>query len=151
MKTKLFIALFLLQTSFCIAYNRRRTISVGDGNHASIEIKNAISERFNKWLIKGEFEKNSEYEIRVRNANDSLQKITNQVVNDIKDGYLHHGADWHNDIYNVESETMLILGKEGGFWSKDSLIISIPPIIAKTIKAEHSSSIFFIMVILIRY
>ncbi len=46
------------------------------------EIKDAITENFNKWLVKGEFETNAEYEKRIKNdSEETLKKITEEKVN----------------------------------------------------------------------
>ncbi|MEI6556358.1 MAG: caspase family protein [Paludibacter sp.] len=118
MKTKLFIALLLLQTSLCFAYR---------GESATKEIKDAISTRFNQWLVKSEFEKNSDYEIRLKNSDEKLKEITKDVLTSVKSRYLkgiHYGRFGG---YNVDDETYLIKVLDDSL----NITIKIPPSIAK--------------------
>jgi len=71
MKTKLVILFFLIVTlsSFAQEYS------------ATKEIKDAISESFNEWLLKGEFETSAEYMNRVKDSsNIVLGKISNSKM-----------------------------------------------------------------------
>lgn len=52
---------------------------------ATEEIKDAISEEFNEWLKKSDYETNADYEKRVKTeSEDELKKITNETTIEIK-------------------------------------------------------------------
>ena len=76
MKTKLIILMLLFQMA--LSYSQS----------ASKEIKDAVAKEFNQWLEKGQFEKNGEYESRMKKADEKLQAITNEITASIKTKYL---------------------------------------------------------------
>lgn len=118
MKTKLFITLLFLQTSLCFAYN---------GESASKQIKDFIATKFNKWLIKSDFEKNSDYETRLKSSDEKFKEITSDVLTSVKSEYLKEIHYGRFAGYNAEDETYLIKVLNDSL----NITIKIPPSISE--------------------
>ncbi|MEI6556359.1 MAG: caspase family protein [Paludibacter sp.] len=129
MKTKLIITLLLFQF----------TLNVFGQESATQEIKDNVAKQFNQWLKKGEFEKTTEYEARIKNANDTLEKLTQNVIAELKSSYIIQ--DMRNIYYkkyksvssisyNADDETFL-MRKVAINSDYDSITIKVSPKLAK--------------------
>lgn len=125
MKTVLIIIMLFLQSVFAFAQRQES---------ASKEIKDAIAKEFNQWLEKGEFEKNAEYESRMKKADEKLQAITNEVAISTKTKYLKRSLVGVLGEYNADDETYLIEVNSSDAYSAaadpQKLVIKVPPKIA---------------------
>lgn len=125
MKTVLIIIMLFLQSVFAFAQRQES---------ASKEIKDAIAKEFNQWLEKGEFEKNAEYESRMKKADEKLQAITNEVAISTKTKYLKRSLAGVLGEYNADDETYLIEVNSSYANSvaadPQKLVIKVPPKIA---------------------
>jgi hypothetical protein len=129
MRTIIVIILLLLQTIFSYSQN------------ATEEAKSAIEDSFNSWVEKGEFEKNSDYEARIKKSDKQLQIITDSVINSIKDSYLQSSFAGILKEYNADDETYLMYLYHGEKYAYDNnykqkIVIKVDPQIASELRSR---------------
>ena len=126
MKTKLFITLLLIQL----------TLNAYGQESATKEIKDKVTAIFNEWIKKGEFEKTTEYEDRMKNANEKLQEITHNVIDQTRNDYLNESFELKPISYNPDEENLLLLidDPNENDDNKDSITIKTSTKIAKELK-----------------
>ena len=126
MKTTLITLLIFTQTTYSFCQKS-----------ATQELKGAISDEFNKWLKKSDFETNAEYESRIKNESDaSLKKISETVFLAQKEWYLSNTC-CNLGKYDAENETFpLYLGHKycssRRNRSRDTLYVTISKDIASS-------------------
>lgn len=96
------------------------------------DLKGNVKRQFEKWLIKGEFEKNSDYENRIKNQSASqFNTIVAAKIDEEKKRKLGYSKDVTLDKYNPENETYALLWRGLGYQAPaDTAIIKIPSAIA---------------------
>ncbi len=121
MKTKLIIILFFLQNIFCNTFGQNSALQI---------IKDNVAEKFNIWLTKGEFEKTSDYEIRLKSANEKLQEIIQVIITEQRDEYLKGIFIVSKDKYNADNETYL-MKVEKDYYKTFYITLKVSPNVAK--------------------
>lgn len=120
------------------------------------KIKNDINSHFSKWVKKGEFENNDDYQVRINNKEKTINKITyyivNKRVNLLHDNYQRYYIELKNydpdkqfypvilvrRIYNEEDQ--LDTYQDKNVTINDTLLVNIE--FAKKIKQKSTSDRF---------
>lgn len=129
-----------MKTSFVIFFLIIQTVVVYSQN-ATEEIKSEIENSFNLWVEKGEFEKNSQYESRIKKSDEQLQIITASVIDSIKNSYLESSFVGVLKEYNADDETFLMYLYNGEKYAyennyKQKIVIKVDPQIASELSSR---------------
>ena len=109
-----------------------------DSRQLEYHIKKSVEHKINAWQQKGEFEKTTDYLIRVNDKNRTIKikEFQQKSLNDLKRGFISsiNFSDIELGDYDADNETFLLSESKLG-----NIVISVPIISAKLFKENFSS------------